>query len=257
MAITDNLRAAYSFDTSPGLLVDASGHGYTLNNVNTVGSGTGKVNEAADYGSSNTNKVLTETTTGTGVGPIGIDFNNPFTFNFWLNQTTNPGSGASQTPFQWSDNATASRHGYMEVQIFNNAGTLQVYIARNNVSANDQVGANQTFTTGTWYMLTYRWNGSTQSLCVNANTTAVVSGASTIGGTNLVNGQGTALRIGADTVNSRYTSGLIDIFSAWDRAITNDEMTQLYNAGAGIQYPFVDVTPSGRDGRNLSLLGVG
>ena len=44
----------------------------------------------------------------------------------------------------------------------------------------------------------------------------------------------------------------IDALYFWNRAITSGEVTQLYNGGAGLQYPF-----AGQSVSRLMLMGVG
>lgn len=44
--------------------------------------------------------------------------------------------------------------------------------------------------------------------------------------------------------NDSYLNGLLDESGIWSRALTSTEITQLYNSGAGLQYPFSTSTPN-------------
>ena len=62
----------------------------------------------------------------------------------------------------------------------------------------------------------------------------------------------TTFKLGAYTntngTPTQFFNGQIDAFSVWDRLLTADEVTQLYNAGNGTQYPFSTQTlPSSID----------
>ena len=115
---------------------------------------------------------------------------------------------------------------------------MQVYIGRNNVTVNEQYGVDYTFTPGNWYMLTYTWDGSNVKLYINGSGTATLSGPSTSTGTSDFMGLGTHFSIGADTFTARYFSGLMDEVGVWNRVLTSTEVTELFNTGRGLQYPF-------------------
>lgn len=228
--------------------VNDAKNGYTLTNTNTVAFNAGKIGNAADTGASNTNKRL-ETTSF-----IGLTASSNYTFNFWFNVTTQPGSGVEAGLLSWCDNSTALGRMYYQVKQYNNAGTQQLYITRNNVTVQDQVGANQTLTTGTWYMLTNRWDGSTHTLCINANTTPLLTQASVIVGVSSSSNGGTdGLKLFCEQDSTTFSSGLMDMLGVWNSAISDADMTSLYNGGTGLEYPFSSATVSPRK----ALLGVG
>lgn len=251
MAILDNLQGSYSLDDSPGNLVDSSGNGRTLTNNNSVAFNTGKINQGADTGILNVNETLTTTSF------MGLTAADPYTFNLWINVTTNPASTAEACFLSWCDNSTSNGKAYYQLKLYNNVGTMQVYITRNNTTGQDQIGTNSSFTLGTWYMLTYRWDTANHTLCVDGNTTPLLTQASTRIGSNSDNGGTDGFKLFTEQDNSGDYSGLIDIVGVWSRAITDVEMGTLYAAGAGIQYPYGAAAGGTRDARALNLLGVG
>ena len=54
------------------------------------------------------------------------------------------------------------------------------------------------------------------------------------------------LVFGWQTGLNRYITAYMDEFAFWNRALTSTEITQLYNSGSGLQYPF---TTSGWTGK--------
>lgn len=251
MALTDSIQAYWKLDeTGTGNAADATGGGNTLINNGPWTYATAKINNGFDGGSTNTTKY------GKVASALGMDGTTFMTFNFWMNVTTQPGSGTVSTPLRWEQSAGSNRMNY-EFQLFNNSGTLECYLRRNDSVGADQYGVAQTFTAGTWFMLTITWDGSTVDLYVNANSTPVVTGGSTRTGTGSdPTAAGTFFEIGADDVNSRFLSGLMDEVGAWSRVLSSSEITELYNGGNGLQYPFAAAV-SLRDARNFTLLGVG
>lgn len=57
--------------------------------------------------------------------------------------------------------------------------------------------------------------------------------------------------IGNRDTGSEFWNGAIDEVGFWSRALSQAEITQLYNGGAGLQYPFLSSSGS------LMLLGLG
>lgn len=85
----------------------------------------------------------------------------------------------------------------------------------------------------TWYMICARYNGTTISISVNAlaPTTAAYS-------SDIFDAAAT-FRIGARSSGSPYANAVIDEVGIWKRALSDDEVTALYAAGAGLSYPYL------------------
>ena len=231
MALIDNIIAYWKTDESSGNAASEVG-GFTLTNNGTTAYSAGKINNAADFGASNTTKSLTSANT------IGLDMSINFTQNCWVNITTAPGVSVAETWFLWSNNTTANKKGSFGTQYYNNAGTFQLYINRADSTANDQTGANQTLNVGTWYMLTITWNGTNNFIYLNGSGTPLITNASTRTGTDTTSGYTEGVQVGNDTTNVRWLSGLVDECGVWSRVLTSTEITELYNSGAGLSYPF-------------------
>lgn len=233
-ALTDNIETYYKLDESSGNASDATGNGNTLTNNSTTYS-TGVINNAA-YFSGASGSYLSYSSL-INAKPL---YNQNFTVNFWLKMNNNP-SGTAATPFSYFDSTTANHKMQIGIQYLSST----IYINRGQDTQNDQYGVAQTLTTGTWYMLTYTYDGSTIALYLNGNCTPIVSGASTITGTNSAyDGFGTSnFTVGTDRGTNRPTNGDVDEVGYWSRTLTCSEITQLYNSGSGLQYPFSAASP--------------
>lgn len=101
-----------------------------------------------------------------------------------------------------------------------------------------------TLTKNTWYYLTAVYNGTTISIYVNAkneNTSAAwdqspsaTRTCTTAIGVNRAQG-------GSNESDGLWWKGYLDEVGIWDRALTSDEISALYNGGNGLTYPFTNI----------------
>lgn len=90
--------------------------------------------------------------------------------------------------------------------------------------------------TGVWVMYTAVWNSSGTYLYTNGNLNN--SGATTWGGD-----LATGLDIGRNPDGAQsYWDGRIDEITIWDVDLSASQVSELYNGGAGFQYPFTQST---------------
>ena len=86
----------------------------------------------------------------------------------------------------------------------------------------------------TWEFLVARWDGSKLDLSVNNGTPAETPSVSSI--VSWATAAITSLRVGWR--NTLEADVYIDSLSVWHRALSDAEVTQLYNGGDGLEYPF-------------------
>lgn len=216
MALTDNLVAYYKLDESSGNASDSVAS-YDLTNVNTVGYATGKINNGADFGDANTDKVLTAGSN------LGIDGGN-ITIAAWVYRES------SDFMFPITQGNSNSKVRY---RIKYESGWKAV-----REGSSEQQTTAQAADINTWYYLVLTYDGTNLKLYVNAGTPESIA---TSGNGSLTTKD--QFRIGADTNNGTgaaqfFYDGMVDEVGIWSRALTSDEVTALYNGGSGLTYPF-------------------
>lgn len=108
-----------------------------------------------------------------------------------------------------------------------------------NASSVGVITGSTTISSGTWYHIVGTWDGTTINLYVNGTSDA--TGVSFSG--TLRSGGANNTYIGADQnggagAPANFFDGAIDEVGIWNRALTGAEITQLYNGGSGLAYPF-------------------
>ena len=96
----------------------------------------------------------------------------------------------------------------------------------------DRVTTNTSpITTGAWHHVVLRWNGTSSAIFVNGASVAVSTGGSTS------SGWGIGFEIGRTSTSTAFVwDGGIDEVGVWSKALTNGEISDLYNGGNGISY---------------------
>ena len=219
MALTDNIVAYWKCDEGSGTsLADSVGSNTgTLNNSN--GWATGIVGNAPSYNG---------TGGAPGTGGTYVDCGNSSSLNpaslsvsLWINP-----SNLSGTHFFFARDDNSLGRSYA---LYANGTGLS--IQQNGAAL---LSASSQFSTSTWAHVVYV-NDSTLGAIAYVNGTSVATHAysapsSTTGSTT----------IGKRTyASNQYPfAGIIDEIGLWSRALTSTEVTQLYNSGSGLQYPF-------------------
>ena len=184
----------------------------------------------------------------TSVGTFGTDFGSAFnyeytqptSYNMWINPDINPTSKWLLTKF---DNDSEGRGWHFSIG-FNNKLTYSlqndsVYRARVTI---DTPLIN---TIGQWYMITVTNDGSGNANGINIYVDGVLGSKTinqnnfdTIGSPSIISNK--PLTLGSDSRNGTLSfEGDIDELGIWTKVLSQSEITDLYNSGAGFQHPFV------------------
>lgn len=222
-ALIDNIVSYWKTDESSGSAADSAGAN-TLTNNNTTAYAAAKINNGADIelGSSNSLSI-------TDGSQSGLDLAGDFTITAWVK----PESDAEDTQTvvsKWnSGDNNRSFHLYY-------SGTNWIF-AVGNGSSSEFLSIAQTYTPGTFYFVTAQFTSSTKKYEIFINGSSI---GSANGSTVSVPFNGSATyRIGAfQNTATGFFDGLIDEVGIWSRILSGAEITSLYNAGAGNQYPF-------------------
>jgi hypothetical protein len=185
-------------------LTDASGNGNTLTNNGGVTFSSGKIGNAATFGGSNYLESI----------PLNMDSNSTASISLWFKNTVQQNSWRTfigRVDGGLNLGLTSSNQLFI-----NDWGSMSV-VQFDNYSFNTN-----------WDHVAIIVNGSDLKLYYNGLLNKTVSN-----GLDNVS----AVRIGAGTT-AEGLIGQVDAVGFWSRAITDAEVAELYNAGAGKEHPF-------------------
>jgi hypothetical protein len=219
MALIDNLIRYYKFDENTGTdIVDSKGAGNaTFAGVGTHWTPSGKINAGGLF-ASDSYASFSDAADLDGLTAISIAA--------WTYQTTvnvnnvicSKRSAWSSTgiPFELTSTGAPSR--YFSWRIKGNGNII--------TDTDVAIAAN------TWYFVVGTWDGSTTKLYVNATKEAEAAASVSLTAND------TNPHIGILPSIGENTKGRIDELGIWSRALTQEEITALYNGGSGLTYPF-------------------
>ncbi|HNV61388.1 MAG TPA: LamG domain-containing protein [Candidatus Cloacimonas acidaminovorans] len=219
MALVDNIVAYYKLDESSGNASDSVGS-VTLTNNNTTTYSTGKINNGAVFNGSDQSLSATASLVA-----------DSWTISFWVKPDDSDIS--NQTMFAYRPSSgTANIIG---IEGFSSM-TVRCILFDSSSFAYKDYRTSLTLTQNAWNHFAITWNDSSISLYVNGSLDNSVTKAKdgSIAQTNTSR----ILRLGAETASSNFYDGSMDEVGIWSRALTSTEITELYNSGNGLQYPF-------------------
>lgn len=148
-----------------------------------------------------------------------------FSISFWINWGA---SGPNKAIFSIGGYATTD----LSLSIYANSDKISVW-RRASGGSYSLIGDTTagTININTWYNVVLRRNGSTIDVFINNTKYTLTTGASY----SLGNSTGTCM-IGENGYGLYY-QGKVDELGVWSRALSDSEVTELYNSGSGKQYP--------------------
>lgn len=216
-------KVFFNFDESSGNATDSVN---SLSGVNTsVTYSTGKINNAAYFNGSAfltvADNVIIKPTSNISFGGW-IYISSTSSFQMMLAKGENAGDTRS---YEMRCNGTTTQ---MQVQLRVGGG---LYCACTSTTA---IG------TGTWAHVIYTRNGTTQKIYINGVSDTLTSVTNNAGDIDYSTDD---LWFGQRNGGLRF-NGRLDMMGIWDVELTQAEVTELYNSGTGIQYPFSATTNS-------------
>lgn len=192
----------------------------------TYSAANGKVNQGAGFnGASSTIKLAS----------FGWGTNASLTISFWVNPANNTGT---QTFISQDDGSTRV------LSLVNATGTVSPTIFGPTITY-----PNIFPNAGSWNHIAITWDDTGQVGRSFLNGAQVGSDAA---GTGHLTTSSQAMWFGTDLFGGGrwFYNGAMDIVNLWTRALSVSEISQLYNSGNGLQYPFVSNS-------NLAILRTG
>lgn len=229
MALTDDLISYWKLDEASGNRADSHGSN-TLTDNNTVLAAAGKINDAADFES--TNSEYLSIADNASLSREGKSFSVTGWFN---NESGGPyimHKVGSFPNFEFAIRLAFNGAGnFLALELWDNGGSLDTVYATT-------FGA---LSTSTWYFFWCAVDLTNSLLKISINDGTVDTAAIT----RSISAGTAAFEIG-DYRQSNFHDGLIDEVGLWDRVLTSGEITQLYNSGNGLAYPFSTGTAAPR-----------
>lgn len=230
----------WNCDESSGNLADAVGSN-TLTNNNTATFTTGLIGNAADLESGSSQYFSI-----TDGSQSGLDFTGDFSLSIWTKFESILGAN--------NETAIISKWGTSQRSYLLSLDTYGGNFIDATISSTGANADTRQWTwspsTATWYHIVWTFNNTSKLNRVYIDGSSLGDRTSTLTPYN-----GTAeFQVGYRQEGSMaYADGLQDMIGAWNVELTSSEVTELYNAGAGVQYPF----SSPKNYSKLLLLGVG
>lgn len=236
MSLLTDLISYWKLDEASGVRADSHGSNDLADN-NTVLAAAGIINDGADLEVSNSEYLSIADASQSGL----LDGLSEVSFSLWVKPES---LSADHFIISKGDVNAGTRDvcmcffigntGYFELRASDD-GTLN---AGHNISRQTAAGV---FTTGVLYHIALTFD------VVNETVNLYVNG-SLVGWSFSSGSMGAALRDSTDmfVIGMRENNGapqssfdgIIDEVGVWNRILTTDEVTELYNSGAGLAYPF-------------------
>ncbi len=223
MALIDNLISYYKFDENTGTTAEDihSTHDATFDGAGTHWDATGIINSAGLF-SGTSGAVVTDHADFDVTGAISISGWTYMTTVNVNNVIASKRSGFNSTGIPFELTSTGNPDKFFSWRIKGSGDIL--------TDTTIPIQAN------TWYHVVGTWDGTTQKLYINGVEEATRAASITI----TVNA--TDVNIGRLPGGGENTTGRLDEIGIWGRGLTGDEVAELYNAGAGLAYPFTSGT---------------
>lgn len=229
MALIDNLVSYWKMDEASGNRADSHGSNtLTVNGTGGVGSAAGIINNGADLERTDSDYLSI-----TDAAQSGLDIAGSLSISMWINLESLPASG--EIYGLMSKYGTGTTRGTPSFYYDNAAGIRRfVYSSSSTLTTQTNCIITQSLSTATWYHVVVTQNTGSSVVTIYVNGSSIGTGSGTASNVN----NSVDFEIGTATSASFFFDGIIDEVGIWNKVLTSTEVTDLYNAGAGLAYPF-------------------
>jgi Concanavalin A-like lectin/glucanases superfamily len=228
-AITDNLVSYYKCDGT-GSFVDTAGSNTLAESSGTMDSVTGKINNGRDFEAGDTELAVI-------ADNASLSITSSMTITAWVN----PESFASNPNVIVAKFNTGSQRSYrLALAVTTGQATFTV----SNDGTATVAATASTFgnlSTGTWYFICARFDDAGDLIKVSVNNVQ-----NTAAHTTGIFDSTANFQLGDQTPAFSPFDGVIDEVGIWSRALSDGEVTSLYNSGSGLAHPFITATQAPR-----------
>lgn len=234
---TTGLVSWWALEETSGTRADS--HTVNANNLtdnNTVTGNPGKILEAGQFTRANSEYLSTADNT-------SLSITGSLSANCWIYKDADvPTSGIYIVMSKYD----ASTNLSYQLSLYNNDVANDETLAfvkspdGTNISATDRLdidmdtGFGGELAVATWYMVTWVFNDTADTLEIFVNGSSIGSGTGKTGG--IYDGTASFMIGNQNSAGTRYFDGRIDECGIWDVALAQADINDLYNGGTGIGY---------------------
>jgi trimeric autotransporter adhesin len=215
-ALLTSLISFWKLDESTGAVRNDSFGSENLTNNNNVAQVSGKIGNASGFTAGSSMYLSHADDAALGCGDID------FSLACWVNPN------ALAVNYGLFDKTLGGTNDY---RMGLSVGSTAYILCRNSL---DTATASGTPTAGSWNLVVGVHDKTNGFIRCSLNNSAFVSVA--LGGAN--NTVASVFNIGAVASTTQFMDGSIDAAGLWKRALTQTDVTLLWNGGAGREYPF-------------------
>lgn len=233
MALIDNIVSYWKLDEfsdGTGAVTREDSHSTNdLTDNNTTPSGTGIIDLGADFELSSSEFLSIADASQT-----GLDLTSDYTISFWYKFESLPAEDDQHVLLCKGGQGAGTPGSYGVGTLHVSGGQKSFRFWNRNTTTLDIHDFNYSILTATWYNIIARFgdSGKTYDLAVNG-----VDQTQQTGTLASSNGTG-AFALNSVGAGGAYSDGIMDEVGIWSRRITDAEIDELYNGGAGLTYPF-------------------
>lgn len=248
MALIDNLVSYWKLDETSGTRADSHGSNNLTDN-NTVTQATGKIGNCADFEFSNSEYLsIADASQG------GLDITGDMSVSFWVKVESLPGSANYKILSKWGASNGSYMVGYRDA-----SGTPKIRLDlydNGDGSTNVPVDWTYTLTVGTWFHVVITSDVGVSDTISELFINGSSQGTGTHTGVNSIFSGTGPFNLGAYGGIDGYYDGLLDEVGIWSKVLSGTEVTELYNSGSGLAYPF-STSSSIKTINGLLMMGAG
>ena len=216
-------------------------NGYTVVNNGSVAFSAGKVNDAGDFVTGDSDFLSTDDS--------GLDTYTDFSLAFWIKMpnVTVADLFISKAPITGSNESWYLQNNAI-------AGKLRVGVSANGTSFPDYVDITHGLTNNTWQNIVVTYRGSDGLIILYNNT----NNQGNDGGPSGINNSTQRLEIGGASGISDFYTGSFDEVGFWSKILSSTEIDDLYNSGSGqTMVEVADDSGVGRSRAGNRFIGTG
>jgi hypothetical protein len=227
--LATSLQGYWALEEASGTRTDETANGNDLTDNNTVGQGTGVLDNCADFESGNSEYLSI-----TDASQTGLDITGSFSVSVWLKLESQPSNGFYGIIAKHSGGG--SNRAYA-MSYRDNGGTKSIYLDLSDNGTGSsayEITISAGLPTGSWahVVLTYTSGTGAMELFVDA----VSEGTNTHSITSIANRSDPFVLGALESASTAYFDGLMDEVAIWSKVLTQGEIFDLYNGGDALPY---------------------